>query len=160
MSVPRCSGAQPAAAAAAAPALDPPGVRDRSHGLRARAWKLDSPDDSMPRSGIVVLASRIAPASRSRAAGGASAAAGTSSVAAQPSGTGTPRVATFSFTVSGTPSRAPSGRPSRQRRSEACAASSAPSRSSAQRACRCGSQRSMRASTASTAATGDSLPSR
>ena len=58
----------------------------------------------MPRSGIVVLATITAPASRNRAAGGASAAAGTSKVAAQPSGTGTPRVAMFSLTVTGTPS--------------------------------------------------------
>lgn len=38
----------PAAAAAPAPALEPPGFFDRSHGLRASGWKLDSPDDSMP----------------------------------------------------------------------------------------------------------------
>ena len=48
MSVPMCSGPYPAAAAAPAPALEPPGFLERSQGLRVRAWKLDSPEDSMP----------------------------------------------------------------------------------------------------------------
>ncbi|MNV38890.1 hypothetical protein D3C71_1304530 [compost metagenome] len=58
----------------------------------------------MPKSGMVVLPSSTAPASRMRAAGGASAAAGVSSVAAVPKGTGVPRVAMFSLMVAGTPS--------------------------------------------------------
>ena len=40
--------AKPAAPAAPAPALEPPGVRSTFQGLRARAWKLDRPDESMP----------------------------------------------------------------------------------------------------------------
>ncbi len=48
MSVPTCSGPYPAAAAAPAPALEPPGVRPRSQGLRERWWKLDAPEESMP----------------------------------------------------------------------------------------------------------------
>ena len=84
----------------------------------------------MPQSGIVVLASSTAPASRRRAAGGASAAAGTRSVAAQPSGTGVPRVAMFSFTVQGTPSSAPAV-PERQRASDARACASTASGSKA-----------------------------
>ena len=48
MSVPMCSGPYPAAAAAPAPALEPPGVWRVSQGLRAVVWKLDSPEDNMP----------------------------------------------------------------------------------------------------------------
>ena len=55
----------------------------------------------------MVLASRIAPASRSRAAGGASSSSGTGRLAAVPSGVGVPRVAISSFSVTGTPSSGP-----------------------------------------------------
>src|SRR4051812_49745641 len=48
MSVPICSGPYPAATAAAAPALEPPGVFVKSQGLRDSGWKLDNPDDNMP----------------------------------------------------------------------------------------------------------------
>ena len=66
---------------------------------------------------MVVLPSSTQPASRSRAAGGASSAAGTSTVAAVPAGRGTPLVAMFSLSVSGTPSRGDSAWPARQRAS-------------------------------------------
>ena len=56
---------------------------------------------------MVVLEKMIAPASRSRAAGGASFSAGTSLTLAAPSGTGTPLVAMLSLIVTGTPSSAP-----------------------------------------------------
>ncbi len=48
MSVPMCSGPYPAASPAAAPALDPPGFLEKSHGLRVSGWKLDRPEDNMP----------------------------------------------------------------------------------------------------------------
>ncbi len=48
MSVPRCSGPYPAAAAAPAPALEPPGFQARFQGLRVSGWKELRPDDSMP----------------------------------------------------------------------------------------------------------------
>src|SRR4051812_39612130 len=48
MSVPTCNGPKRAAAAAAAPALDPPGFQARFHGLRVSGWKLDVPDVNMP----------------------------------------------------------------------------------------------------------------
>ena len=67
----------------------------------------------------------IAPASRSRAAGGASAGAGASSLAAVPSGVGSPRVAMLSLIVDGTPSSGPIGSPFAQRASEARASLSA-----------------------------------
>jgi membrane protein YdbS with pleckstrin-like domain len=43
-----------------------------SHGLRVRGWKLETPDEVMPKSGMVVLEKMIAPASRSRAGAGES----------------------------------------------------------------------------------------
>lgn len=125
MSVPMWMGPYPAAAAAAAPALDPPGVRVVSQGLRDRWWKVETPDESMPYSGIVVLLKMTAPAARRRAAAGASSAAGMSSVAAVPCGTGVPRVAMFSLMVIGTPSSAPTGSLRSQRRSDSRAASRA-----------------------------------
>src|SRR5258708_36953669 len=127
MSVPTCSGAYPAAAAAPAPELEPEVLRVVFHGLRVMPCMLDSPEDSIPKSGIVVLPRITQPASRTRAAGGASAAAGTSSVAAVPSGDGTPAVATFSLIVMGTPSSALRGSPAVQRAAEAAASPRAPS---------------------------------
>src|SRR5256885_8033496 len=59
---------------------------------------------------ILVLAKRMAPASRSRAAGGASSGAATWGVAAVPTGVGSPRVAMLSLTVAGTPSSRADGR--------------------------------------------------
>src|SRR6266852_9203337 len=41
-SLPWASGARPAATAAAAPPLEPPGVRDVSHGLRQSPFSSDS----------------------------------------------------------------------------------------------------------------------
>src|SRR5580692_7656569 len=131
MSVPRCSGPQPAAPAAPAPALEPPGFWLKSQGLRVRGWKLERPDDSMPKSGIVVLEKIIAPTSRKRAAGGASASAGSSLVVAVPSGTATPLVAILSLMVTGTPSSGPIGSPFCQRSVEALAAARAPTGSNA-----------------------------
>jgi len=106
------------------------------------------------------LASSTQPASRRRAAGGASSVAGTSTLAAVPSGSGTPRVAMFSLMVQGTPSSGDSGAPARQRCSDCRAWASAASVSSAYSACSCGSQRSMCASSARTASTGDAAPLR
>src|SRR5258708_5564070 len=93
MSVPTCSGAYPVAAAAPAPELEPEVLRVVFHGLRVMPCMLDSPEDSMPKSGIVVLARITQPASRSRAAGGASAGCGAaSSFALVPIGAGSPLV--------------------------------------------------------------------
>src|SRR3954464_6526460 len=127
MSVPTCRGPYPAAPAAPAPELDPPGFLLRSHGLRVSGWKLDTPEEVMPQSGIVVFENMIAPASRNRAGAGASCAAGTSVMAAVPSGIGTPLDAMFSFTVTGTPSSGPIGAPLAQRSLEAAASARAAS---------------------------------
>jgi hypothetical protein len=48
ISVPMWSGPYPAAAAAAAPLEEPPGVFVKSQGFRVSGWKLDRLDESMP----------------------------------------------------------------------------------------------------------------
>src|SRR6516162_2903036 len=58
-----CSGPIPAAQAAAAPALLPPGVRARPHGLRVIPVSGLSPSAFQPNSGVVVLPRMTAPAS-------------------------------------------------------------------------------------------------
>ena len=71
-SLPTCKGPIPAAQAAAAPALLPPGVRERSQGLRVIPVNGLSPNAFQPNSGVVVLPIITAPASRNRAVAGAS----------------------------------------------------------------------------------------
>ncbi len=73
-SLPTWRGAMPAAQAAAAPALLPPGVRSRFHGLRVMPVSGQSPIAFQPNSGVVVLPRITAPASRSRATAGPSSA--------------------------------------------------------------------------------------
>ena len=60
-SLPRCNGPMPAAHAAAAPALLPPGVRCRFHGLRVIPVSGDPPTAIQPNPGVVVLPTRTAP---------------------------------------------------------------------------------------------------
>jgi hypothetical protein len=71
-SVPIAIGARPAATAAEAPPLDPPGVRSRRHGLRvapkSRLWVAPS----HPSAGVLVFPTMMAPAAFSRATIGAS----------------------------------------------------------------------------------------
>src|SRR5260370_2523976 len=66
-SLPTCNGPSPAAQAAAAPALLPPGVRERSQGLRVIPVSGLSPKAFPPNSGVVVLPLTTAPASRNSA---------------------------------------------------------------------------------------------
>ena len=75
-SLPRCSGPMPVAAATAAPALLPPGVRSRFQGLRVMPVSGLSPIAFQPNSGVVVLPSSTAPCSRRRATIGASSSQG------------------------------------------------------------------------------------
>src|SRR5262245_3022998 len=65
-SLPWASGARPAATAAAAPPLEPPGVRDLSHGLRQSPFSSDSVIAIVPNSGVFVLPMTRNPASRMR----------------------------------------------------------------------------------------------
>src|SRR5258705_4027858 len=106
---------------------------------------------------MVVLPRIPAPASRMRAAGGASSAcAGASSFARVPIGAGSPRVAMFSLSVSGTPSSGPSASPARCRASAARACASAASRCTRYMALMRGSQVSMRSRSARVTSTGES----
>src|SRR5579871_5043304 len=83
-SLPTCSGATPAAQAAAAPALLPPGVCPRFHGLRVIPVSGLSPIAFQPNSGVVVLPRITAPASLSRATAGPSSASAVSVVKCEP----------------------------------------------------------------------------
>ena len=65
-SLPCATGASPPATAAAAPPLEPPGVRDASHGLRQSPFSSDSVIPIDPNSGVFVLPMITKPASRIR----------------------------------------------------------------------------------------------
>ena len=69
VSVPSAHTACPAATALADPALDPPGTRDRSHGLCVGKNPLFSPDDPMANSSQFVLPTSTDPAARNLAHG-------------------------------------------------------------------------------------------
>src|SRR5207302_8277580 len=60
-------GTTPAATAAPAPPLEPPGVRSRSQGLRVGPNSSGSVTGRIPSSGVEVLPSTISPARLSRA---------------------------------------------------------------------------------------------
>src|SRR5450432_2038893 len=129
-SVPTASGPKPAATAATAPALLPPGVCDRLHGLRVVPLSGLSPMLFKPNPEVVVLPSSTAPCSRSRATAGASSGLGSRAlVVFEPRRVGRPRWASRSLTDTGTPSSRPNGSPALQRASDACAAANAASAS-------------------------------
>ena len=83
-SVPSAIGVMPAATDAAAPALEPPGVFARFHGLRVMPVSGLSPTPLQPNSLVVVLPITIAPARLTRSTDGASAAATLSAMAREP----------------------------------------------------------------------------
>jgi|SRR5215813_7867000 hypothetical protein len=62
-SLPLPTGHSPAATAAAAPPLEPPDVRSRFHGFRQAPFRIDSVNDRLPNSGVLVLPSSTNPAS-------------------------------------------------------------------------------------------------
>ena len=125
-SVPTLSGPKPAATAAAVPPDEPPGVFDGSHGLRVMPVSDELVSPLQPNSGVVVLPTSTAPASRSRAVAGASTSHGWSgSTVWLPRRVGQPRVRIRSLIDVGTPSSGPIGSPRRQRASLAVADSMA-----------------------------------
>src|SRR5437762_6583719 len=65
-SEPCATGHRPAASAAPAPPLEPPGVRERSHGFRQSPFSSDSVIAIVPNSGVFVLPMITKPASRIR----------------------------------------------------------------------------------------------
>ena len=107
-SVPTPIGASPAATAADAPPLEPPGVRSRRHGLRvapkSRLWVAPS----QPNVGVLVLPIMMAPAAFRRATIGASSVGTLSEKSRVPNVVRTPLVMTRSLTENGTPWSGPS----------------------------------------------------
>ena len=159
-SVPTLSGPSPAATAAAVPPDEPPGVFVGSHGLRVSPVRSELVSPLQPNSGVVVLPSRIAPASRSRAVAGASTSHGWSgSTVWLPRRVGQPFVRMRSLIVVGTPSSGPTGSPRCQRISLAAAAAIASSAARWANALIVGLTASMRSSTARVASTGEADPS-
>ena len=74
-----------------------------------------SPGDFQPNSVVVVLPITTAPSAFSPSTLGASSATGAGSVSREPRRVGSPATSTRSFTVTGTPSSEPVGRPARHR---------------------------------------------
>jgi len=98
------------------PPDDPPGVRARFQGLRLTPVSGELVSPLQPNSGVVVLPSSTAPASRRRAAAGASVSQGWSgSTVRDPRRVGQPRVRIRSLIDTGTPSSGPAGSARRQR---------------------------------------------
>ena len=81
------------------------------HGLRVMPCSGQSPGDFQPNSVVVVLPRMTAPAAFSPATIGASSGTGSALVVRLPRRVGKPARSTRSFTVHGTPSRMPIGRP-------------------------------------------------
>ena len=104
-----------------------------------------SPTPFQPYSGMVVLPTKSAPASRSRATAGASSGAGSRELTAEPRKQVMPAKLMLSLMETGTPSSAPQGSPLVQRASLALAAASSPSSSVAQNALMAGWKASRRA---------------
>jgi hypothetical protein len=71
-SVPSANGVIPAATEAAQPALEPPGVSERSSGLRVTPVSGESPTGLQPNSLVVDFPMRIAPLALARSTEGAS----------------------------------------------------------------------------------------
>ena len=124
-SVPSAIGVMPAATDAAAPALEPPGVFCRFHGLRVMPVSGESPTPLQPNSLVVVLPIRIAPARFARSTDGASAAAMLSAMQREPKAKRSPPTAIRSLAENGTPCSRPSGSPRITASSAALAAASA-----------------------------------
>src|SRR6478609_1531739 len=143
------------AVAAAPPLVLPPGFREVFQGFRVTPVIGLSPTPFQPYSGMVVLPTKRAPASRSRATAGASSGAGSRELTAEPRKQVIPAKLMLSLTETGTPSSAPQGSPLVQRASLALAAASSPSSSVAQNALMAGSKASRRAITSRATSTGD-----
>src|SRR4051812_38660981 len=157
-SPPVANGTTPAATSAAEPPLDPPGVRETSHGLRVMPVSGPCVIPFQPNSGVVVLQKNTAPASRRRATPGVSSALGEDAVACEPIRVGQPLTCAVSLIATGTPSSGPIGSPRRQRSADATASPRPCASSSRQIALSAGLTASNRANVASSTSTGDRSP--
>jgi hypothetical protein len=146
----------PDATAAALPPEDPPVVRDGSQGFRAGPKRSGSVTGRIPISGVLVLPTMIAPASRSLLTSALSSSGTQSSIAFMPIVVRTPSVsATRSLTAIGSPA---SGRSSPGL--TASASSSARSAQSVTKALSSSFRCSIASSEASTSSRAETSPSR
>ena len=111
MSLPRLTGAKPAATAAALPPLEPPGTRDVSSGLRVGPNAEFSVLEPIANSSRFVLPTMMAPASRKRDTTVASYGGFQPSRILEEHVVSTPWVHRLSFMAIGTPASGPIGRP-------------------------------------------------
>ena len=111
MSVPTASGPIPAATAAAAPPLDPPGVSDGWRGLRVWPCTRFDVNQRSANVGELVRPSRIAPAFLRLPTTGLSACAIRFSCRRVPLVVAKPAWSTLIFTVTGTPESGPGSSP-------------------------------------------------
>src|SRR3972149_6313945 len=159
-SVPRASGPSPAATAAPAPELEPPGVMSGCQGLRVAPKSGLSARLLWPNSGVLVLPRITAPAALSRSTAIASSSGTKSAKMREPPVVTIPRVKRTSLMDTGTPCTAPSGSPCMMAASAIFAPWRATSAVTAQKALSVGFSRSMRASSASVSSTGESFLAR
>ena len=124
-SVPSAIDVTPPATDEAAPALEPPGVFCRFHGLRVMPVSGLSPTALQPNSLVVVLPIRMPPARFARSTGGASAAAMLSAMQREPNAKRSAPTAIKSLAENGTPCSNPSRSPRITASSAAFAAASA-----------------------------------
>src|SRR5581483_1478843 len=121
MSLPVARGTSPAARAAPAPPLDPPGVRSRSHGLRVAPWRIELVKKSSPISGEAVSPTGTAPAARRRVDIVDVAGATRSLKAVLADVAGQPSTHSSSLMPSGTPAKGPGSVPAATCRSTSAA---------------------------------------
>lgn len=157
-SEPNAADTNPAATAAAAPPLDPPGENSRSHGLRVTPPPRDCVNGHRHNSGARVRPTTTAPAARNRATTSASRAA-TRVTASVPDVVGNPSMSVSSFTATATPSNGPSP-PAARRASAAAASSRARCPNTNRNAFNPGSNRAIRSRHADTNPTDDTRPAR
>jgi hypothetical protein len=127
VSLPIAMSHMPSATATAPPDVEPPGTRVRSAGLPGVPKCGLRPTAEKANSVMLVLATMIAPAARSRRTIGASASAGDASSAStrEPARVFSPLTSNRSLMVTMAPSKGPSEMPDRIRASAASAASMA-----------------------------------
>src|SRR5208282_3490099 len=112
-SLPTPPAESPAAIAAASPPLDPPAVRERSHGLFVRPYKRLSVSQAISSSGVLVTPRITAPASRNRPTSGASSTATCPARNREPLSHRCPATSIEDLIESGTPWSGPSFSPLR-----------------------------------------------
>src|SRR5690606_17749103 len=103
VSEPSASGASNAATAAADPPPDPPGIRERSHGLRVTPNAECSVEEPIANSSMLVLPSGTSPAERKRATTVASYGGTQPSRIFEPEVEGMSKVHSTSLIATGTP---------------------------------------------------------